>query len=197
MIGRPVLVSFVVAVGLLTAAILLQFNNQLDRAVAYFQLADEKRLIETTLTYLREEYQRPQSAEQSRKVQEDYDFVKRRQAYIWLFDAFQEKIKNRMVAYSILLAASLFALDCALYYVFIRRLERPLARVVESLRGYSRDRRIVEARVEGTRSTQALVRQFNSVLAELRERTLSQSIRDSVENWQGSARVILHEVKNG
>lgn len=196
MINKPILASFLLVFGLSMAGIVWQLQVQFERTVAYFDMDGEKRLIDAALSYMKRAYGESKTEAERAAVQADFDFANGRQAYIWLFDAFGGRLRTRTLLSTAAFAAALLLAGCALFYAAVRQYGRPLESVLACLARYARDGAIGEASVRGTRRMRESVGQFNAVMAELRRRTVAEKVSGSFENWQGGARIILHEVKN-
>lgn len=196
MINKPVVISFILVVGLLTAGLVLDFNAQLGRVTEYFDLNAEKCLLEIAMSYIKEKYAGSNTETEGAAIRSDFDFVNGRQAYIWLFDAFEDRIRLRTVLSMAAFASVLFGIGIVLYSIMIRQFSKPLLSVLSRLTLYTREGKIEEAAVRGTKQMRDFICTINAVLAELKRKTVTEKIADSFENWQGSARVILHEVKN-
>jgi signal transduction histidine kinase len=196
MINKPILISFIIVFGLFTAGVVLEFNVQLGRTIGYFDLDGEKRLIDTAMSYIKRAYGASESETEKAAVKADFDFVNGRQAYTWLFGEFENRLKTRTLLYTAGFAGALFMIGFALCFAMIQQYNKPLRSVLSTLTRYSRDGTIEEVDVKGTKRMKTFIGEINAVMSELRQVRISEKVADSFENWQGSARIILHEVKN-
>lgn len=131
----------------------------------------------------------------ARRLSYDLRFIKSQQVlfkYMILKDNIKGYTAISVSIFSILLLLSLVIL----LYLILRELVNPIYQIIRALEEYLNNKRIIKVKLRGSTRIKRILNQFNIILEKIQIERIDEKLKNTIQNWQMIARMIVHEIKN-
>ena len=195
LLNRKFFIAIIIAFILYTLVLVFFFKSNIDYSFDIFHITKQKELVSLSLSYNKKLYDMG-NEKQKKELLDEYAFINEQQAYLALLDFFRKKIITGIVVSTVILSGvSILILFTALLFL-VRQMLYPFQRVISTLDGYLRNRKIEKIKPRGNKEIRNFLSDFNGLMDKLVLSRAEEKIKSSFQNWQTLAKIIVHEIKN-